>query len=335
MTITPPPVDVRSLTLPGLCPPCAVPANPLPSACCAATWNPPAAALKSWGCPWKTWTPSTACWAFARSLIVCSTHCRCKNTCDSVRLWLLSNVCSCRCLTPPHPSPTVNRLKGVDDETLTAAVQKIAEAVELDGDAFHAASSQLSGGMRRRMSLGIALSGLPQVVLLDEPSTGLSPEARRKMWDILARESGQAGRSILLTTHSMAEASALAQRVAIMCKGSLRVVGQKLRLQRRWGNRYKLTLQLRSASMLDTASRFVSSLSPDAVLASHVNCAASFFLPYSSVDVASMFATLEQHKASVGIQEWSLALSSLEDVFVAVVEASEAQDAVAVPMASS
>ena len=64
----------------------------------------------------------------------------------------------------------------------------VAEAIQFDGDPLRQPASQLSGGMLRRLSLGIALIADPQVVLLDEPTTGLDPETRRMVWDIIEKE---------------------------------------------------------------------------------------------------------------------------------------------------
>ena len=83
-------------------------------------------------------------------------------------------------------------------------MQAIAAAVKLDGDAFRQPATALSGGMKRRLSLGIALIADPKIVVADEPTTGLDPETRRGVWNILEAERAK-GRAILLTTHSMEE----------------------------------------------------------------------------------------------------------------------------------
>ena len=74
--------------------------------------------------------------------------------------------------------------------------------------------TKLSGGMKRKVNLGIALIGNSQVVMLDEPTSGMDPEARREMWDLL--NSLKKGRTILLTTHFMEEADVLGDRIAII-----------------------------------------------------------------------------------------------------------------------
>ena len=83
--------------------------------------------------------------------------------------------------------------------------------------------SQLSGGQQKRVSLLIATIHDPPLVLLDEPTAGLDPQARRQLWDRIERLR-DAGRSILLTTHSMEEAQAVCHRVAIIDRGKLLTV---------------------------------------------------------------------------------------------------------------
>lgn len=78
----------------------------------------------------------------------------------------------------------------------------------------------LSGGERRRLELAIALSGDPELLVLDEPTTGMDPTARRQAWELI-RAVRAAGRSVLLTTHDLHEAAALADRIAVMHRGHL------------------------------------------------------------------------------------------------------------------
>jgi ABC-2 type transport system ATP-binding protein len=83
---------------------------------------------------------------------------------------------------------------------------------------------ELSGGQQQRLSLLVATIHDPPLVLLDEPTAGLDPQARRQLWDRIERFRKE-GRSILLTTHSMEEAQAVCDRVAIMDQGKILVVG--------------------------------------------------------------------------------------------------------------
>ncbi|MCW0213552.1 MAG: ABC transporter ATP-binding protein [Pseudonocardia sp.] len=84
--------------------------------------------------------------------------------------------------------------------------------------------SALSGGEKRRLDLATAVWGSPELVVLDEPTTGLDPESRRRTWDAV-QELQEAGRTVVLTTHYLEEAEALADRVAIMHEGRVVVAG--------------------------------------------------------------------------------------------------------------
>jgi ABC-2 type transport system ATP-binding protein len=82
----------------------------------------------------------------------------------------------------------------------------------------------LSGGQKQRLALACALVGDPDVLFLDEPTTGLDPQARRQLWELIERFK-HAGRTILLTTHYMDEAERLCDRVAIMDHGKVIALG--------------------------------------------------------------------------------------------------------------
>ena len=94
-------------------------------------------------------------------------------------------------------------------------------------------TQHLSVGMKRKLSVGIALIGNSPVVILDEPTSGMDPEARRQIWDILQKE--RRNKTMLLTTHFMDEADYLGDRIAIMAKGKLVCSGSSLFLKKRYG----------------------------------------------------------------------------------------------------
>lgn len=101
----------------------------------------------------------------------------------------------------------------------SARVSEVLDLVRLK-DKKQAYVNTLSGGQRQRIALGIAVIQKPKLLLLDEPSTGLDPHARRDIWDIL-KELKKLGSTLLLTTHYMEEAEELCERIVIMFKGSI------------------------------------------------------------------------------------------------------------------
>jgi ABC-2 type transport system ATP-binding protein len=92
------------------------------------------------------------------------------------------------------------------------------------GERRNAQTQVLSGGQRQRLSIALALVNDPELVFLDEPTTGLDPAARRSLWDIVGALRSQ-GRSVLLTTHYMEEAEILCDRLAIMDHGHILEMG--------------------------------------------------------------------------------------------------------------
>jgi ABC-2 type transport system ATP-binding protein len=107
-------------------------------------------------------------------------------------------------------------------ESLYPRTERIDALIDLCrlGEFAHQYNDRISGGQRQRFLLALALINSPELVFLDEPSTGLDPQARRNLWDIIG-ELKQAGKTIILTTHYMEEAEYLCDRVAIMDHGDI------------------------------------------------------------------------------------------------------------------
>jgi ABC-2 type transport system ATP-binding protein len=99
------------------------------------------------------------------------------------------------------------------------SLTEVLEAIELTDDASTKIGA-LSGGQKRRVDLGIAIIGHPDMLFLDEPTTGLDPEVRRRMWQVIERLT-EAGTTTLLTTHYMDEAQHLASRVIVLANGQI------------------------------------------------------------------------------------------------------------------
>jgi len=130
--------------------------------------------------------------------------------------------------------------------------------VSLDGAATLQAGA-MSGGMRRRLSLAMALAGDPAVVLLDEPTTGMDPVSRHEVWEVLKIERRR--RCVILITHDMEEAEVLSDRLCIMHEGRVRCQGSPLQLKRRFGQGFTVTL-VSTAHDISSLARVLERLLP-------------------------------------------------------------------------
>ncbi|KAL2089101.1 hypothetical protein ACEWY4_016000 [Coilia grayii] len=136
------------------------------------------------------------------------------------------------------------RLKGLSEECVKAEMEQILNDTGLPHKRT-SRTSTLSGGMQRKLSVALAFVGGSQVVILDEPTAGVDPYARRGIWDLLLKY--RAGRTIILSTHHMDEADILGDRIAIISHGRLCCVGSSLFLKTQLGSGYYLTLVKRDA----------------------------------------------------------------------------------------
>lgn len=131
------------------------------------------------------------------------------------------------------------RLKGLSEEKVKTELEQMVIDVGLPNKK-KCKTSQLSGGMQRKLSVALAFVGGSKVVILDEPTAGVDPYSRRGIWDLLLKY--RQGRTIILSTHHMDEADILGDRIAIISHGKLCCVGSSLYLKNQLGTGYYLTL---------------------------------------------------------------------------------------------
>lgn len=229
------------------------------------------------------------------------------------------------------------RLRGVENVPLQVNAVIRAVGLEPYRDTM---AEHLSGGNKRKLSLGMALTGNPSVLLLDEPSSGLDAAAKRVMWRTL--QSIMPGRSILLTTHSMEEADRLASRVGILAKSML-ATGDVADLQRRFDDSLYVHLVSRTAphssiEEIETLRQNILELLPDAKIEEKTyHGQMRFSLPAASIPtnnqgvgsgaegdrgssaIGQLLVILGDNKDRLGIQDYSVAPTTLNDVFLAIV----------------
>ncbi|CAD7934698.1 unnamed protein product [Amoebophrya sp. A120] len=127
------------------------------------------------------------------------------------------------------------RLRGISDADIEPTIDKYAALLGLS-DKLDTLCAQLSGGQKRRLWVMCALLGHAPVVILDEPTSGMDPQARRDFWVLLKKIAKEEGRCILFSTHYLEEADLLADRKAILAAGKLAAIGTSQQLKREFGN---------------------------------------------------------------------------------------------------
>uniref|UniRef100_A0A8C1V7F6 P-type phospholipid transporter n=1 Tax=Cyprinus carpio TaxID=7962 RepID=A0A8C1V7F6_CYPCA len=231
------------------------------------------------------------------------------------------------------------RLKGLSEEEVKAETEQILTDTGLPHKR-KSRTSQLSGGMQRKLSVALAFVGGSKVVILDEPTAGVDPYARRGIWDLLLKY--RAGRTIILSTHHMDEADILGDRIAIISHGKLCCVGSSLFLKTQLGTGYYLTLVKKntepSLSSCRNSSRTTWSESPavpvdvaliSSLILKHVPAARmvedlgheiTYVLPYKSAKdgaFVELFHDLDDRLADLCISSYGVSDTTLEEVRLA------------------
>jgi ABC-2 type transport system ATP-binding protein len=109
-------------------------------------------------------------------------------------------------------------------------------------DAANVWFQNLSGGQRQKLGMALSLVNDPELVFLDEPTTGLDPQARRAVWEVIRKLKGE-GRTVMLTTHYLEEAEELADRVAIVNHGKIIAMGTTSEIESKYGSGQKLLVR--------------------------------------------------------------------------------------------
>jgi ABC-2 type transport system ATP-binding protein len=203
------------------------------------------------------------------------------------------------------------RLYGMSGSVLKDRIGAVLEFVDI-GDAIDRRVGTYSGGMKRRVDLASALLHEPEVLFLDEPTTGLDPVSRNKVWEEVGRLQADLGVTIFLTTQYLEEADVLAKRVGIIDAGKLVAEGTPEELKRGVGSDL-IVVKVDEDSV--AAIPDLSSLPGVTGLTSHGN-----ELSVSSIDGAALVNDLvvSLNQANVRVTSLTLRTPTLDDVFLAV-----------------
>lgn len=192
-----------------------------------------------------------------------------------------------------------------------ALIKSILEKLSL-GDKADTKTMELSGGMKRRVLIAKALCHEPRVLFLDEPTAGVDVELRKEMWEVV-RQLKDDGVTIILTTHYIDEAEAIADRVGVINKGELLLVEKKATLMQRMGKRQ---MRVELMAPLDAIPEALGKYNLD-YTADDQTLTYSYEANGERTGIASLFADLS--KAGLILRDVETRQSSLEDIFVGLV----------------
>ncbi|XP_046358771.2 phospholipid-transporting ATPase ABCA3-like [Haliotis rufescens] len=215
-------------------------------------------------------------------------------------------------------------LKGCPSKNVQSDVTTMMNEVGLSLKRF-TQSQHLSGGQKRKLSVGIALIGGSKIVILDEPTSGMDPAARRQTWDILQRN--RQGRTMLLTTHFMDEADLLGDRIAIMAEGVVKCCGTSYFLKKLYGAGYHLVMVKEPTCQVASVTAVVQQYVPTAVTESEINAELSYLLPDDqSANFAALFTEIETKRGELGISSFGASATTMEEVFLKAGEQEQKED---------
>ncbi|KAM6594094.1 hypothetical protein CsatA_001797 [Cannabis sativa] len=226
------------------------------------------------------------------------------------------------------------RIKGLPLSSIDSVIEKSLAEVRLTKAAKVRVGSY-SGGMKRRLSVAVALIGDPKLVILDEPTTGMDPIARRHVWDIIKK--AKKGRAIVLTTHSMEEAEILSDRIGIMANGRLRCIGTSVRLKSRFGTGFVININFnRQTPTEDVAHSTRDHEAVKQFFKHHLNVGPkkekksllTYSIPYEKEKLLPNFLTeLQDRESEFGITDIQIGLTPLEEVFMNITRQAELESA--------
>jgi ABC-type multidrug transport system ATPase subunit len=154
------------------------------------------------------------------------------------------------------------RLEGHSISEEKRIVQNVLSKMKIDRNTQRRVASKLSGGLKRRLCIGLTLIFDPPIIFLDEPTEGLDIESKREIWDIISKEREK---TIIIATHSLQEADLLCQRISILSKGKMMCIGTPIYLKEKYGKGFRISISFNKEDRGKVNNHF-KSLYPNAIL---------------------------------------------------------------------
>ncbi|KAM6156382.1 ATP-binding cassette sub-family A member 13 [Erethizon dorsatum] len=207
------------------------------------------------------------------------------------------------------------RLRGLPKERIPEVAADLVRRLHLEAHADKRVATY-SGGTKRKLSTALALVGKPDILLLDEPSSGMDPCSKRYLWQTILQEIRE-GCAAVLTSHSMEECEALCTRLAIMVDGSFRCLGSPQHIKDRFGDGYTVKVWLcKEENQLSTISDHLKLHFPGIQFKGQRLNLLEYHVPKRWGCPADLLSVLENNKTFLHIKHYSINETTLEQVFV-------------------
>ncbi|KAJ7318022.1 hypothetical protein JRQ81_004184 [Phrynocephalus forsythii] len=220
-------------------------------------------------------------------------------------------------------------IKGMSSSDIIEVIKCISNALDLKED-LQKTVKKLGAGVKRKLCFALSMLGSPHVTLLDEPSAGMDPIAIQQMWKAIRAAFKSKQRAAILTTHYMAEAEAVCDRVAILVSGKLRCIGTVQHLKTKFGRGYFLEMKLKEVPDIlqkERLQRKILRIFPNASCQKSFDSILAYRIPKEDVQsLAQSFSKLEEAKHAFNIEEYNFSQATLEQVFMELVKEQEEED---------
>ncbi|CAH1954987.1 unnamed protein product [Acanthoscelides obtectus] len=211
------------------------------------------------------------------------------------------------------------KLKGKSSEEARREMKDLLKKLNMS-EKEDSMAATLSGGMKRKLCLGMAIIGGSKILILDEPSSGMDPESRRELWDLLLKWRGE--KTILITTHFMEEADALGDWIAIMANGTLQCYGTPMYLKKKYDTGYHLSIMVKGSVTAEDEKNIRNAITEyveEAQFKTRNGNNIVYVIPNEvQGKIKNLMKNLETKEHELNIENISIMHTTLEDVFLKV-----------------
>jgi ATP-binding cassette, subfamily A (ABC1), member 3 len=207
-------------------------------------------------------------------------------------------------------------LRGIPKSELNESIEILSKELGFH-EHLHKKVKVFSGGNRRKLSVALAILGNPQLIFLDEPTTGIDVQAKRTIWDTIKKVVAS-GSAVILTSHSMDECEALCTKIGIMVKGEFHCLGSVQHLKNKYSKGFILTVKMDQDDdnlMRQIKDRIESNFASTELREKYIDIL-TFHINNADIKWSQVFGFMAQLKREMSISHYTLTQMSLEQVFL-------------------